>query len=85
LNDQLLNAFLFDKVETSDPLKLEALGSPVLALRYTQNMNNEKLFFSSSELFQKMLSFLLQSINEQIKTAKSADLTHPEQASSMMI
>ena len=58
----------------------------MLALRSQHNLNNnDKLFYSSSELFQRLLSFLLQSINEQIKTAKTAEMTHPEQAVSMMI
>lgn len=59
LNDQILNAFLFEKVEASDPLKLASSELPVLALRYQHTINNDKLFYSSSEFFQRILSFLL--------------------------
>ena len=84
-NEQILNAFLFEKLETSDPLNLYQVDQPILALRYAHNLNNDKLFIPSCDFFQRLLSFLLQSINEQIKTAKYALTTHPNRATKMMI
>ena len=69
-NEQILNAFLFEKLETSDPLRLDSHSSadhpqqPILGLRFAHASSNDKLFFSSSELFQRFLSFLLHSVNE---------------------
>lgn len=57
----------------------------MLALKANHATGSDKLFFSSVELFQRFLTFLLYSINEQIKTAKDAKLTHPNSVPQMMI
>ena len=62
-NEQILNLFLFDKLETSDPLNLDQSNQPILALRYAHNFSNDKLFNNSCDLYQRLLSFLLESIN----------------------
>lgn len=84
-NEQILNLFLFDKLETSDPLNLDQSNQPMLALRYAHNFSNDKLFNNSCDLYQRLLSFLLESINQQIKTAKYGSITHPSRATVMMI
>jgi len=86
-NEQLLNAFLFEKLETADPLKLDTHDQPLLALRshHLHNVDRLHLFFSSQELFQKFLNILLQSISEQIRCAKLASVAHPDQAASLVI
>ena len=79
LNLELLAAFLFPKQQHVDPLRLrDPQTPPILTLRHVQVQSFDKQLYPSQAFFEKMFEFLMMSVQEQIKTASCAEITHPE-------